>query len=226
MRDHRGQGCAPHAHIQQKNKNRIQNNISHSTQPRRQHADATKTLSVNKAVHAQTDHDKQRTAQVDGRIISGIHICNITGTEQIQQRLQASQTRRHQHGTRQQQHSKGRSHDPSSFFFVSCTSRDGEKRRAAHAKQVGKGIEDHNNGKTDAQAGQRQVAGARDLADIHAVHNIVEQVDQLRHGHGQSQLDDTTTDLSFRKVSGPGAHSHSRATQTPNRAPATTCIGV
>ena len=65
---------------------------------------------------------------------------------------------------------------------------DGAQGRAPHAAQVGKAHEDGDDGQAQPQPGQGQVP--RQLAQIHPVHNIIEDVDELRHRHGERHLKD------------------------------------
>ena len=55
-----GQGRAPHAHIQHEDKERIQQNIGNGSQHDGQHSLPRKALGIDKAVHSQAEHHKDR----------------------------------------------------------------------------------------------------------------------------------------------------------------------
>ncbi len=65
---------------------------------------------------------------------------------------------------------------------------NGAQGRAPHAAQVGKAHEDGNDGQAQPQPGQGQVP--RQPAQVHAVYNIIKDVDELRHRHGERHLKD------------------------------------
>ena len=53
-------------------------------------------------------------------------------------------------------------------------------RRAAHAQQIGKRRDDHDQREADAYAGQRgRLPISWDMADVHAVDHVIQCVDHL-----------------------------------------------
>lgn len=52
----------------------------------------------------------------------------------------------------------------------------------AHTAQVGKAHQNGNDGQAQPQAGQGQMA--RQTAQVHPVHDIIKNIDELRHRHG------------------------------------------
>ena len=66
---------------------------------------------------------------------------------------------------------------------------NGGDRRAAAAHHGGKSADGQNDGKGETQTGEGQLAGLRHTADVNAVDDIIEQVDQLGHHGRQRQLE-------------------------------------
>ena len=80
----RGEGGSPHAHIQDKNKNRIQNDIGNRSQQNGHHSDFAKSLGIDKAVHPKTHHNKKAAEQINRDISVGKRPGGIAGSEQIE----------------------------------------------------------------------------------------------------------------------------------------------
>lgn len=71
---------------------------------------------------------------------------------------------------------------------------------AAGTAQHGKGVEQHQDGHAQAHAGQGGGAYFGQVADINAVYNVVQQVDDLRDDSGQSQLQHPAADTAAAHV--------------------------
>lgn len=63
-----------------------------------------------------------------------------------------------------------------------------EARGAAHAGEGGEGGDEHQDGEGDPQAGEGVPPHLRDVADVDAVHDVVQHVDQLGGHRREGQL--------------------------------------
>ncbi len=72
---------------------------------------------------------------------------------------------------------------------------------AAHAHQGGKGGDGHNERQGDSHPGEGAGADAGDVADVHAVHHVVKQVDELGQDGGQGQLEEQAADVISPQIS-------------------------
>ena len=61
-------------------------------------------------------------------------------------------------------------------------------RGAARAHQHGKSVQQHQNGCEQPHAGQRCRANARNVADVNAVHDVIQQIHDLRYHGGDHEL--------------------------------------
>ena len=84
--DDGGQRGATHAHVKDKDKQRVQEQVQHSPDGHGEHARDAEPLGVDEIVHAKTYHDEQRAAQVDCEVGVRIGIGGVAGAEQIHQR--------------------------------------------------------------------------------------------------------------------------------------------
>ena len=73
-------------------------------------------------------------------------------------------------------------------IVIAAAHGNGRAGRAAGAAQHGKRGNQHQNGGKQANARQRGCADLRHMANIDAVHNVIQQVYHLRHHRGQCQL--------------------------------------
>ena len=85
-------------------------------------------------------------------------------------------------------HKRRLSMKPGITGLIAAAHGNGRAGRAAGAAQHGKRGNQHQNGGKQANARQRGCADLRHMADIDAVHNVIQQVYHLRHHRGQCQL--------------------------------------
>ena len=71
---------------------------------------------------------------------------------------------------------------------------DGGTGRAAGGDQSREGRDDHDEGHTDPHAGQSQVPVPRHMADVDAVHYVVEHIDELGDHRGEGQAEQELPD--------------------------------
>lgn len=77
---------------------------------------------------------------------------------------------------------------------------NGEQRRAAAAKQVCKGADNDDQRKAKPDRAQRSGADLRNAGNINTFHNVVQQVENLRHQHGQCRTQNILRDVSAFKI--------------------------
>ena len=79
-------------------------------------------------------------------------------------------------------------------IVVAAPQRDGGPRRAAGSDQRRKCRHDHDDRHANAHAGQRKAPDFGNVADVDAVHDVIEHVDELgddrRHGQPHEQFAD------------------------------------
>ena len=82
--DGRKSGSAD-SHVENEDKKRVKDQVQDSTDGDGEHSGHSKSLGVDKVVHAKTDHDKKRADKVETDVCICIRISNITGAEQVKQ---------------------------------------------------------------------------------------------------------------------------------------------
>ena len=105
-----------------------------------------------------------------------------------------------QHGTAQQQHKAGVDHDALCAFPVAFAARHRAQRSTAQSEQIGKRGNERHKGEAQADTCQRKRALAGDFADINAVYNIIQQVEQLRDEHRCGHRKYPAADAALRKI--------------------------
>ncbi len=81
-----------------------------------------------------------------------------------------------QHRREDQQHGEAVGDDLFRLLLVALPQRNGGAGRAAGTHQHGKGVQQHQDGGEQPHAGQRRRADARDVPDVNAVHDVIQQV--------------------------------------------------
>ena len=77
---------------------------------------------------------------------------------------------------------------------------DGGPGSSAHADQGRKGGDGHDDGEGDAHAGQSAGAHIRQVADVHAVHHIIENIDDLGRDSGKCQAEQKLSDTAGSEI--------------------------
>ena len=178
-----GQGSAPHSHAEQEDEDRVQHDVGHRADEHRQHAFLGEALGGDEGVHAQRYLHKEGAhridVHIDDRIVDGVG----AGTEGQQKRPVAPKQNQRQHDRDDDLQGKAVAQDLLGLFFVALAHGDGGAGRAAVAHQGGEGGDDHDQRQADAHAGQGQGAVLGNVADVDAIHDVVQHIDQLG-GHG------------------------------------------
>ena len=106
----------------------------------------------------------------------------------------------HQYTGAAQQQRAGQVQNQPGTGLIPAAAGDGEQRCAAAAEQIAKRRNNDNNGKAKPHRAQRRRADIRDARNINAVHNVIQQVQHLRHQHGQRCFQDVLCNAAVFKV--------------------------
>ena len=195
LAEHRGNGGTPHAHVQHKDEDGVQDDVDDRADDGGQHTDLGKALGGDKGVHAHDEEDTDRAQDIDAAVGQRIGQGGLAGTKEPQQDGSPGIEPDGKHHGKKQQHGKAVADDLFGFFFVALPQRDGRAGRAARADEHGKRVEQHQDGGKQAHTRQRRRANARNMADINTVHDVVQQVDHLSHNGGDHELEQQFFDI-------------------------------
>ena len=93
--------------MENEDKKRVKDQVQDSTDGDGEHSGHSKSLGVDKIVHAKTDHDKKRGDKVEADVCICIRISNITGAEQVKQWALGQVAQNHENTAGNQEHGKG-----------------------------------------------------------------------------------------------------------------------
>ena len=195
LAEHRGNGGTPHAHVQHKDEDGVQDDVDDRADDGGQHTDLSKALGGDKGVHAHDEEDTDRAQDIDAAVGQRIGQGGLAGTKEPQQEGSPGIEPDGKHHGKKQQHGKAVADDLFGFFFVALPQRDGRAGRAARADEHGKRVEQHQDGGKQAHTRQRRRANARNMADINTVHDVVQQVDHLSYNGGDHELEQQFFDI-------------------------------
>ena len=185
-----GDGCALHPHVQPIDEDGVQDDVADRADAGGGHAGARKALVGDEGGHAQSELDKDGAQQVDAQVGHGVGQGVFAGAEGPQHRLAKDGEHHAQRHRQDDQQGDAVAQDLFRRLVVAAAHGHRGPGRAAHADQVGKSGDQHDDGVGDPQAGQRQAAGAGDVPHVDAVHDVVQHIDQLCQRCGQSQAED------------------------------------
>ena len=188
LTEHRGNGRTPHAQPEPEDQDGVEDNVDHRADHGGKHTGLGKALRGDKGVHAQHHQYEHRACNVDAAVAQGVRQGGIAGTEQPQQHRCPGIEANGQHHGKEHQHGKAVGDDLFGLLPVPLPQSNGGARRAARAHQHGKSVQQHQNGCEQPHAGQRCRANARNVADVNAVHDVIQQVHHLRHHGGDHEL--------------------------------------
>ena len=189
-------GRTADAHIQRIDEKRIQEDIQTRTNDDRDHPDLRESLRVDEGIHSQADEHRDGAEHINPEIGKRRRQRFRVAAEQRQDNRGCRIQHHGQERTDQDQHGKRCIDDGFRFIVVSFTPGDGGQRCPAGAEQIGKGPDEGNERERDAQRGQRERASFRHMADVHPVHDVVQDVNQLRQHHRQAEAQDDSRNLS------------------------------
>ena len=189
LAQHGGNGSTLYAHAQPKDEDGVQHNVDDRADNGGQHTDLGKALRSDEGVHAKHDQHADGAQNVDAAVSQSVGQGGVTGTKQPQQGGCGGVKDDGQDDREEQRHGKAVADDLFCLLLVALAHGDGGAGRAAGADEHGKGVQEHQDGGKQAHAGQSRRADPRDVADVDAVHDVVQQVDHLRHNGGDHQLE-------------------------------------
>ena len=194
LRQNRRQRRAAHAHIKRKDKDRVEHDVAQRADQNGEHTGFRKALRGDKGVEAEGELHKKRPGRVDAHIRQGVLDGIRTRAERQQQRLGKDQKHDGERGGHADEQNRAVAERFFGAGFVALAEKNRGARRPAHADKGRERGNEHNQRQADADAGQRVLADDLDMADVHAVDNVIEQVDDLRgdrrHGQPEEQLSD------------------------------------
>ena len=185
LREDRRQGRAADAHAEHEDEDRIQEDVGDGADNDRDHAKAREALRVDVRIHARRDHGEDRAEEVDPEIRDGVDERGFVRAEQDEERAREDLPRDHEDDARQDFEAVGRIQDLGGFALVFAPALHGEERRAAAAVQVRERRNDDDQRECETNAGQGCRALAGNAPDVDAVHDAVEQVQDLGDQHGK-----------------------------------------
>ena len=174
--------------MQGKNEDGVQQDIGHRADEHRPHADLGKALGGDEAVEAQGHLDENGADGVDAHVIHGVGNGVLTGAKGQQQILAPQEKHRRQHSGDAHLKGKAAAQDFFRRVMVLLPHVNGSPGRAAGGHQGRKGGNDQNQRQAHAHAGKGQVPVPGNVADVNAVHDVVEHVHQLGDDCGHRQL--------------------------------------
>ena len=183
-----GQSRPPDPHVKDEDEHRVQHDVQDRPDEHRAHGGHGPPLGADEGVQAQGQLDKDGAQQVDGDIVGGIADGGLRGAEGHEHRPldELEHHRQHRRGAQEQGHRVAQ--DALSPLPVSRPQADGGQRGAPLAGKGGEGGDQGDDGKGHPQAGEGGAPDDRDVADIDAVHDVVQQVDELGRHRGHRQL--------------------------------------
>ena len=191
-----GPGRPADPQIQRIDQKRIQEDIQPRTDDDGDHPDLREALCVDERIHSQADEHRDGAEHINPEIGKRRRQRFLITAEQRQDCRRRNIQSRSQECANQDQHGKRRVDDGFRFFVVSFPPGDGGQRCTAGAEQIGEGPDERDERERDAQRGQRERAPFRHMADVHPVHDVVQDVDQLRQHHRQAEAQDDSRNLS------------------------------
>lgn len=171
--DHRGQGRALDAHVQQVDEDGVQDNVADRSDEDGPHAESCKALGGDKEVHPQGHHHKEGAAGVDAHIGQGVKDRLLTAAEEPQQPLAPDPKPRRQHRRRCHKAGKAVAHDLLCGGVVTLSHGDSGPGRAPLGDEHGKGADQVDHREAQPHPRQRHPPHHRHMADIDAVYNII-----------------------------------------------------
>ena len=180
--------------MENKNKDGVQYDIQHRADEHAEHGGHRFPLGTDEGVQAQGQLDEDRAQQIDADVAGGIANGGVRGAEGPQDGLLEGAEAHRQHCGGHQQQGQRVAKDPLRLVLFSRPQLDGGQRSASLPGKGGKGGHQRNDGKGHPHPGQCQVPHLGDVADVDAVHDVVQHVDELGGHRWYGQLQHQTAD--------------------------------
>ena len=175
-------------HVEPEDEDGVQHNVAYRTDDGGQHAEFGKALGGHKGVHAHDQQYEQAAQHIDAGVGQSVGQGDAAGAEPGQQLRGGGVKTDGQHHGQPHQYRETVAYDALGLAVVLLAHGDGGTGGAAGADEHGKGVQKHQDGGKQAHAGQSRCADPRDVSDVNAVHDVVQQVDHLRHHGGDHEL--------------------------------------
>ena len=177
-----------------KNQNRVEHDVGNRSDQDTRHAVRRVALGVDKSVHPQRRLNKNRSQRVNAQVVQREWQRAWAGSKKIQHWNSEYLDENRQQDAKHNQENKAVRHDVLRVFFFVFAKLDRSARSPAHADQTRKGGNRHDDRHRDADPCQRKRAMIGNVADVHPVHDVVQNVDDLGDNAWQrkrkQQLDD------------------------------------
>ena len=181
------QGGALYSHAESEDKDGVQHNVGHRANEHRGHGDGGKALGGDKEIQAQGQLHKNGAPQVDGEVVAG----KGKGVRRSAEEEEHGLLHRQEEGGYQdgEGDEQGGTVAQNGVGLVLLPLSHAHHRTgaASHAHQGGDGGDEHQHRETHPQAGEGQIPHLLDVADVNAVHDVVQGIDQLGGYRGQRQ---------------------------------------
>ena len=188
--------------MQSEDKDRIEDDVAESADGNGNHAGFGITLCVDKGIESERHLDEESAADVDFHVVPGVENRLITGAEHQEDRAPKAKKQGSQDERNDGQHEGTVAEYLFSGILVAFSHQDRRLRGTAHGGERGKSGNAHDNRHCDADAGQGAGTDVRDMADVHAVNHVIENVDDLCGNCRERQFkkkrpDRRTAEISF-----------------------------
>ena len=200
LRYDRGKRRAPDSHPEHEYEERVERDVEHRAYRDGRHRRHAETLRRNKGIQPQRQHHEYRARTVNEKVIARVRKPRRRRPEKAHERLAASQHHGRQHRAHKQQQPDSAVENLGGVLFSVLAQFYSRQRRAAHSDKIAERADDKSYRENDAKPGKGVGALSGDASDIHPVHKIVKQVDDLRHDRRQREFQYGFADGVVRKV--------------------------
>ena len=174
--------------METKNEDGIQNDVADGADGHGAHTCHGEALRVDERVQSQGNLDENRADGINFHIIPCVADGVFTGSEHEEQRLAEDQDDGGQDQCHENQHGGAVSQNFFRIVLLSLSHHDGGSRRAAHAHQSRESGNRHDERHGNAHAGEGVGTDVLNMPDVHTVHHIVHDIDDLGHNGRKGQL--------------------------------------
>ena len=206
LTEHRGERRALHAHPQDEDENRIQDDVDDGTDDGCQHADFCEALGGDEGVHAEHDHHKDGAEDVDTGVGQCIGQGDRAGTEEAKQGRRECIKHDGQYEGEAHQDGEAVADDLLCRRMVLRTHGNRGAWCTAGTRQHGEGVDEHEDRREEADAGQCVRTDIRHMADVDTVDDVIEKVDDLGDDGRNRELGEQLRDAAAAHVLCFGLH--------------------
>ena len=206
LTQHGGERCALHTHPQHEDENRIQDDVDDGADDGRQHTDFCEALGGDEGVHAEHGHHEDGAEDVDTGVSQCIWQRDRTGTEEAKQGRRERIKHDGQHEGEAHQDGEAVADDFLCRFMVLRTHRNRGARCTTGTRQHGEGVDQHEDRREEADAGQCMGTDVGHVTDVDTVDDVIEEVDDLGDDRRNRELGEQLRDAAAAHVLCFGLH--------------------